>query len=75
MSNDKGMAAAVARAAGGKLPFEGAIEEPGQGVRTFIDGEENWVPFGERGHFIIAQEIPENADSMQLAQKEEEPRK
>jgi hypothetical protein len=39
---------------------------------TFMEGEENWIPFGERGHFIIAQEIPPGADSMQLAQKEEE---
>jgi Cu2+-exporting ATPase len=31
------LAAAVARAAGAKLPLAGALEEPGQGVRAFYD--------------------------------------
>ena len=34
------LAVAVARAARAKLPLEGAIEEPGQGVRAIIDGVE-----------------------------------
>jgi Cu2+-exporting ATPase len=34
------LAAAVARAAGAKLPFEGAVEEPGQGVRADCNGVE-----------------------------------
>src|SRR5215470_16216081 len=34
------LAAAVARAAEAKLPFEGAVEEPGQGVRADCNGVE-----------------------------------
>ena len=34
------VAAAVARAAHAKSPLAGIVEEPGQGVRGFIDGEE-----------------------------------
>ena len=34
------LAAAVARAAGAKSPLQGAIEEPGQGVRTLVQGVE-----------------------------------
>jgi Cu2+-exporting ATPase len=34
------VAAAVARAANAKSPLPGVVEEPGHGVRTFIDGEE-----------------------------------
>jgi Cu2+-exporting ATPase len=34
------VAAAVARASNAKSPLVGVVEEPGQGVRTFIDGEE-----------------------------------
>src|SRR6266540_3219097 len=34
------LAAAVARAAGAKTPLEGAVEEPGQGVRAVLDGAE-----------------------------------
>jgi Cu2+-exporting ATPase len=34
------LAEAVARAAGAKLPFDQAVEEPGQGVRAVLDGVE-----------------------------------
>ena len=34
------VAAAVARASNAKSPLAGVVEEPGQGVRGFIDGEE-----------------------------------
>jgi Cu2+-exporting ATPase len=34
------VAAAVARASGAKAPIAGAIEQPGQGVRAFVDGVE-----------------------------------
>ncbi len=34
------VAAAVARASNAKLPLAGIVEEPGQGVRGFVDGEE-----------------------------------
>jgi Cu2+-exporting ATPase len=34
------LAAAVARAAGAKVPLEGALEEPGQGVSAVVDGIE-----------------------------------
>jgi Cu2+-exporting ATPase len=34
------LAAAIARAAGAKVPLDGVIEEPGQGVRAVIDGAE-----------------------------------
>lgn len=34
------VATAVARASGTKSPVEGAVEQPGQGVRAFIDGVE-----------------------------------
>jgi P-type Cu2+ transporter len=34
------LAAAVARAAQARLPIEGAVEEPGQGVRADVDGVE-----------------------------------
>ncbi|MDB5501033.1 MAG: nitrogen fixation protein FixI [Tardiphaga sp.] len=34
------VAAAVARAAGAKLPLRGIVEEPGQGVRGIVDGVE-----------------------------------
>jgi Cu2+-exporting ATPase len=34
------VAAAVARASNAKSPLPGVVEEPGQGVRTVIDGEE-----------------------------------
>jgi P-type Cu2+ transporter len=34
------VAAAVARASGAKSPVAGAVEQPGQGVRAFVDGVE-----------------------------------
>jgi Cu2+-exporting ATPase len=34
------VAAAVARASNARSPLAGVVEEPGQGVRTFIEGEE-----------------------------------
>ena len=34
------VAAAVARASNAKSPLAGIVEEPGQGVRGFVDGEE-----------------------------------
>jgi Cu2+-exporting ATPase len=34
------VAAAVARASNAKSPLAGSVEEPGQGVRAFVDGEE-----------------------------------
>ena len=34
------VAAAVARASNAKAPLAGAVEEPGQGVRAFLDGKE-----------------------------------
>ena len=34
------LAAAVARAGGAKVPLEGALEEPGQGVSAVVDGTE-----------------------------------
>src|SRR6185503_11830994 len=40
LSSRHPLAAAVAREARGRLPVEGAIEEPGQGVRAMIGGTE-----------------------------------
>ena len=40
LSSRHPLAAAVAREARDRTPYEGAIEEPGQGVRAMIDGEE-----------------------------------
>ena len=34
------VAAAVARASNAKSPLAGIVEQPGQGVRGFVDGEE-----------------------------------
>jgi P-type Cu2+ transporter len=34
------LAAAIARAAGAKMPLDGVVEEPGQGVRAVLDGAE-----------------------------------
>jgi len=40
LSSRHPLAAAVAREACERVPFEGAVEEPGQGVRAMIDGVE-----------------------------------
>ena len=40
LSSRHPLAAAVAREARDRAPFDGAIEEPGQGVRAMIDGAE-----------------------------------
>ncbi len=40
LSSHHPLAAAVARHADGRTPFDGAVEEPGRGVRAVIDGEE-----------------------------------
>jgi Cu2+-exporting ATPase len=40
LSSRHPLAAAVAREAHDRVPYEGAIEEPGQGVRALIDGVE-----------------------------------
>jgi P-type Cu2+ transporter len=40
LSSRHPLAAAVAREAASRTPFEGAIEEPGQGVRALVDGVE-----------------------------------
>ena len=40
LSSRHPLAAAVAREARDRVPFDGAIEEPGQGVRALIDGVE-----------------------------------
>jgi Cu2+-exporting ATPase len=40
LSSSHPLAAAVAREAHDRVPYEGAIEEPGQGVRSLIDGVE-----------------------------------
>ncbi len=40
LSSGHPLAMALAREAHSKKPYEGAVEEPGQGVRAFIDGAE-----------------------------------
>jgi Cu2+-exporting ATPase len=40
LSSRHPLAAAVAKEAAERVPFDGAIEEPGQGVRAMIDGSE-----------------------------------
>ncbi|MBI1204455.1 MAG: cadmium-translocating P-type ATPase [Rhodopseudomonas sp.] len=40
LSSRHPLAQALAREAGSRVPFDGAIEEPGQGVRAIIDGVE-----------------------------------
>jgi Cu2+-exporting ATPase len=40
LSSRHPLAAALAREAGNRTPYDGAVEEPGQGVRAVIDGAE-----------------------------------
>jgi Cu2+-exporting ATPase len=40
LTSNHPVAAAVARASNAKAPLAGAVEEPGQGVRAFLDGRE-----------------------------------
>ena len=40
LSSRHPLAAALARSAGERVPYPGAVEEPGRGVRVLIDGEE-----------------------------------
>jgi P-type Cu2+ transporter len=47
LSSRHPLAVALAREAHTRAPFEGAVEEPGQGVRALIDGIEAWLGSAE----------------------------